>query len=642
MSKTLRYISMILVFCFILIAVSSCAGNQETTQTEKGTETTQQVQTQAETVETTNPIETTETTSSDPVIEPTGLEYSDNKVFEIGSYVKITYNPEMCEVKSSVKKGLGASEQVTLEVVMKNGYIYNGITKDEYIDNYPDVKFVDKTLTAEQKIEAMTVAKDTSVTFDVSEDMMLYVNYNLTVIYHLNGGKFVDNGVKKDGESYVDYYPVSHYKCPVSLKAGTFVKDGYVLSEYATDEYGEETVSVGSRFVPSGSECHVYCIWEEANKASDFTYRQENGGIILTGFKGTGTNVVIPEEIDGKPVVKISSNTFTSDDITRIFVPRTVTNIENKAFAGKGLTTLVLHDSITSMQDGAFASLQTLKSLRINTVQELFEDWCRSTYVKMDRLLWAKDMKKIVIYGGSGSWYGWDCEELTKEFGDEYCIINLGMNANMCSCVFIEGFSGYMNEGDILLWASEPGSYLLGDPTFNSKTWWFIFSSFDIFRNVDISAYRNVFSSFASFNTEHMSKPMSAKRSRATSNPYGDDISVRENQFTTANYRFTYFFNPDYAHLGDVLYELNERGVKVLYTYAAMAEDCPGLDDNSLDSYKENLLKYFDMEIISDYHDCMYPNSMFWNSEWHMTNEGAHERTLHVIEDLKAYFENNK
>ena len=108
MSKTLRYISMILVFCFILIAVSSCAGNQETTQTEKEIETTQQVQTSAETVETTTPVETTaETTSSEPVDEPTGLEYSDNQVFEIGSYVKITYDPEKCEVKSSVKKGLG-------------------------------------------------------------------------------------------------------------------------------------------------------------------------------------------------------------------------------------------------------------------------------------------------------------------------------------------------------------------------------------------------------------------------------------------------------------------------------------------------------------------------------------------------------
>ena len=103
--------------------------------------------------------------------------------------------------------------------------------------------------------------------------MTLYVNYNVAVIYHLNGGSFVENGVKKEGESYTDYYPVSHYKCPVSLKAGTFVKDGYVLSEYATDEYGEETVSVGSRFVPTGSECHVYCIWEEATPASEFTYR---------------------------------------------------------------------------------------------------------------------------------------------------------------------------------------------------------------------------------------------------------------------------------------------------------------------------------------------------------------------------------
>ena len=39
---------------------------------------------------------------------------------------------------------------------------------------------------------------------------------------------------------------------------------------------------------------------------------------------------------------------------------------------------------------------------------------------------------------------------------------------------------------------------------------------------------------------------------------------------------------------------------------------------------------------ISDYQDCIYDDDCFYDSAWHMTNEGARERTEQVAKDILA------
>ena len=97
-----------------------------------------------------------------------------------------------------------------------------------------------------------------------------------------------------------------------------------------------------------------------------------------------------------------------------------------------------------------------------------------------------------------------------------------------------------------------------------------------------------------------------------------------------------YFTGFDYSYMSSLIDKLNAKGVKVLFTYATYVED--EVDDSELEFYKEKLLENFDITIISDYKKCRYPITYFWNSEWHLTNEGSTLRTLQVIEDLKNYF----
>ena len=123
----------------------------------------------------------------------------------------------------------------------------------------------------------------------------------------------------------------------------------------------------------------------------------ETAGLEVT-YNGGGTEVVIPSMINGKKVVAIADNAFTSDGIipttisntkkisashlnnnenkyvvtpltnqvtglgiTRVVIPNTVTSIGVGAFGNNKLTEITIPSSVTSIGAGAFAGNQLTK-----------------------------------------------------------------------------------------------------------------------------------------------------------------------------------------------------------------------------------------------------------------------------------------
>ena len=119
----------------------------------------------------------------------------------------------------------------------------------------------------------------------------------------------------------------------------------------------------------------------------DFLYVNNNGNIVITGYKGTETALVIPAEINGNPVKIIGNRAFIEKNFTSVVIPDSVTTIEEMAFfgawdrargvplgvissvtIGKGVTTIgdrafennflsgiTIPDSVTSIGYSAFA-----------------------------------------------------------------------------------------------------------------------------------------------------------------------------------------------------------------------------------------------------------------------------------------------
>ena len=90
----------------------------------------------------------------------------------------------------------------------------------------------------------------------------------------------------------------------------------------------------------------------------DFRFVENNGQITITGRRGRATDVVIPERINGMPVVAIGYRAFFinrgNHRLTSLTIPNSVTHIGNRAFQGNRLTSLAIPNGVTHIGYRAF------------------------------------------------------------------------------------------------------------------------------------------------------------------------------------------------------------------------------------------------------------------------------------------------
>lgn len=89
----------------------------------------------------------------------------------------------------------------------------------------------------------------------------------------------------------------------------------------------------------------------------------------ITGYKGLEANVVIPDILEGRTVVEISSGAFASHSgIKSITVSSNVLRIMKEAFSGcSSLESVVIPASVASIGDSAFADCVSLRDVTINS-----------------------------------------------------------------------------------------------------------------------------------------------------------------------------------------------------------------------------------------------------------------------------------
>lgn len=190
-----------------------------------------------------------------------------------------------------------------------------------------------------------------------------------------------------------------------------FIVDGVVYAEVG---YTVESESVEEPVLPerknyiaswenyelSGGNLIVNAVYTFALTPTEgLEYEECEGGLKVIGYIGQDTNIVIPPEYEGKPVVQIGESAFEANEtITSVYLPESMTYIgvkafaycyslseieipssvkvlDEKAFLNCGLERLVFSDGLELIGAMAFYKCDNLKSIVIPETVKLIDEY---------------------------------------------------------------------------------------------------------------------------------------------------------------------------------------------------------------------------------------------------------------------------
>ena len=441
-----------------------------------------------------------------------------------------------------------------------------------------------------------------------------------------------------------------------------FTREGYTLTGWNTRPDGSGTaVGLGSRIDPEdGTE--LYAQWSEWSDPALFRWESGTGGITITAYLGTEETVTVPARLDGRNVTCIASGAFRNAPCRTVILPDTLNIVEDNAFQASAVDVLYLFDNIRLIGDPGTG----IRTLHLNayelpvysgTYYDTFQD-------KYDRLLALKDRKKIVLFSGSSTRFGYDSEMLAAAFPD-YEICNMGVFA----------YTNAMPQMDLILGCMQPGDILIHMPEFDTSDTQFCISTdldqpffnmmesnYDTLASLDLRGYTNVFQALESYLTVRDSM---TKKSYALSpsdydedgnptdspsyNAYGDYIVYRPNAASRlpvyglpVPYTLAAFPEDPYiTSLNRMYAKFQAAGVLVYFTYSprnalAISGDSTPEARAALDAcFREKLC----VPVISEIEDSLWSGIYLYGTDNHLSTEGVAIHTERLIPLIRKQME---
>jgi len=563
-------------------------------------------------------------------------DFSCNIVIEEGQGFTVENNT------CSVKKGRDASFKINLE----DGYQLAGA-------QYPDYSIQQADIGNSMTLTLKKVRYSELVSLDIKKS-------DLNINYFANGGIRLDNGSASEAVQ-VAVLP-SHLRVNTAKGADIFSRKGYTLIGWNTASDGSgEHIGLGSR-VEITNEMLLYAEWSKWSDSNDFSYEIDNNSVIITGYKGNEDKISVPAEINNMPVIAIDANGFLNVLCDIVVLPSSIRRLESYAFKNSTLKEIYLYDNLSYVNDYTFGGCTKLTTLHINAIElpvysgsyyDTFQD-------KYDWLFSLKNHQKIVLFSGSSTRFGYDCEMLKEAFPD-YEIVNMGVFAYTNAVPQLQLILDCMDDGDILIHAPEFDAakrQFCTTQDVDSAIFSMMESDYDTFAKLDLRKFQKVFSSFNSYlntksNMTSSSYDLSASNfdengtpvDEPSYNKYGDYILYRPNSTSVkpiyglpVDYTIRAFPLEQYlTPLNQMYTSFLEKGIRVYFTYAprniyAISEDSTLEEREKLDQYfRQNLI----VPVISNMEDSLYQGTYLYGTDNHLSTEGAKIRTEKIIEDLK-------
>lgn len=481
------------------------------------------------------------------------------------------------------------------------------------------------------------------------------------ILYDANGGQ----NTSGDSDRVSICYRGTHQRINTSIGTDLFFRKGYTLLGWNTRaDGGGQAVGLGSR-IAWKSGLVLYAQWTPWTDEADFIYKKVSGFAVITGYSGKAQQICIPPSLGELPVRTIRENAFADTDCKTVILSSGIYEIEKWAFRNSHLEQLYLYDDLEKISDYAFQDCDMLHTLHINAIEapaysgnyfDTFQD-------KYDRLLSMKDKKKIVLFSGSSTRFGYDSEMIDQAFPD-YEVVNMGVFAYSPALPQLELIRSCMKEGDVLLDSPEfdaANRQFCYQKELDYATFAMMESDYDVFAQLDLREYKQIFTAFTAYqdaraDMERKNYDVCASEydedgnevEEPSYNEYGDYVVYRPNSTSEkpiyglpVNYTVNAY--PKDTYIDSINTEFQrflDQGIKVYFTYSprnkyALSEDSTQEERIRLHEYFKSQLN---VPVISELEDSLYTGIYLYGTDNHLSTEGAQIRTEKVIRDLKEQF----
>lgn len=482
--------------------------------------------------------------------------------------------------------------------------------------------------------------------------------------YHANGGTRLDGG---DSKQAVDIPAIpSHLRLNTSFGTDLFQRPGYTLTGWNTAPDGSgEAVGLGSRVTPREGLV-LYAQWSRWTDSGQFRWAPFGDGVTVIAYTGDERAVIVPEELSGKPVRTIRAGAFAEVDCDTVVLPSTLQAVENGAFDGCTLSQLTLFDNLRIISDYSFSNCENLMTLRINaSLPPVYSGTYYATFAdKFDRLLSLKDRRKLILFSGSSTRFGYESEQIDAAFPN-YGVVNMGVFAYTNALPQLELILTCAREGDILLHSPEFDAaqrQFCTTTKLDAAFFNLMEANYDMISMLDLRQYGQVFTALFAYldgreGMEGRSYALSPADFDEEGNPvdtssyneYGDYVLYRPNasdeapiyglpvDYTARSFPKSAFIDP----LNREYQRFLDRGVKVYFTYAprnrlAVSEDSTPEARAELDAwFRETLC----VPVLEEIEDSLVSGVYLYGTDNHLSTEGTARRTQRIITLLAAQLE---
>lgn len=459
-------------------------------------------------------------------------------------------------------------------------------------------------------------------------------------------------------------YTLSYHIRPNTMTGNGIERDGYTLLCWNTSPDGTgQDIGLGSRAtVGEDGTLTLYGKWVKWADASDFVTRRQDGTLVLTGYRGDGTDemLVIPGKINGLTVTVITSSFTTSMSCgtlssTTLVLPSTIQTVEDNAFLHSAFREIYFFDNLETFGSKAFPNAIATIHINAATAPRLQKENYNVRFAdNIDLLIANQDKKKMIFFSGCSMCYGLDSSMVEDAFDGEYVVINAGLNGEFNALFQLECMLPYISEGDILIHAPEqPNPYqFLANKMVDSRVYCMVEGNYDLLALADFSYNAYMIESYTSYaGFRQKTEECTYEDYNVLFNNYGDYVEPRPYDESTEMVRDVSYSElwgydnellteENIAFLASVYDQFRQRGAEVYFAWAPMNECSTAHEDirAAADSYQERLEELFapyGIPVISEATDYIYQGRYFYDTDYHLNDLGVAIHTEQLIEDIQ-------